>query len=99
MPLAPTYRRKWQVDFCVQGQPGLYKFQTSQGYTVRHGGTRGVAGRVPMVANNVHENFRSLTSSMTLNHEASARCTRKCASVVWPRLYIFSLLHAWPCGT
>lgn len=33
-------------------------------------------GGVSMVIDNVHENFRSLISSMALNHEASARCPR-----------------------
>ena len=34
MPLIPALRRQRQVDFWVQGQPGLQsKFQDSQGYT------------------------------------------------------------------
>jgi hypothetical protein len=34
MPLIPALRRQRQVDFWVQGQPGLQsEFQESQGYT------------------------------------------------------------------
>jgi hypothetical protein len=33
-PLIPALERQRQVDFCVQGQPGLQsEFQDSQGYT------------------------------------------------------------------
>jgi uncharacterized protein YraI len=34
MPLIPVLGRQRQVDFCIQGQPGLQsEFQDSKGYT------------------------------------------------------------------